>query len=657
MRFRCFALTIALAAQDAPPIRVTVNLVQIDAVVTDAKGRRVTGLTKDDFEIKQNGKDRPITAFSYVPEQTADAPLVSGPVSPRDVKRTVAIVVDDLALSFSSTLYYAGLNKKYATTAMRHGDLVSLIRTGGGIAVLEQFTADPRHLLAAADLLKWRYAGRTGIKPIDPEEEIVAAKDGPQVLDHDMGLHELGATATLENVLAGMKKLPGRKSIVFISDALNMQFNTAAAFERIVDKANRAAVSIYSIDPRGLQTKLPASAEEREDSLFASLGDALGVAAYSENEGLRYLASRTGGLLFADNDIPGAIERAAKDQLGYFLLGFSPDGDTFENTVKPKFHKITVRVKRPGLRVRWKSGFLGALDDQPVDLSETHEKSREQELLEALASPFRSDALRVRLTSAFVHSAQNGQGVASQIHFDAKQLSFHRGLDGFWTAKVDIITSAYRGPKHPLRQRERIENIRLPDDVYQRSLREGFLFRLYDPIPEPGFFLLRAVVRDAASRKIGSASQVVEVPDARKKKLAMSGIGLKLLPPGFGGVPAEPGFGLDIEPWAEGNPAVRRFKPGQDIVYAFSVINPRPAMTTRLKIYRNGQLIFTGGQLQLIDGAIIDPAHHAGGGVLRLGAKFAPGEYLAQVTLFDPKAKKRAPRPSQWIDFEVVAPR
>ncbi|MBM3766354.1 MAG: hypothetical protein FJW32_13280, partial [Acidobacteria bacterium] len=119
MRFRCFALTIALAAQDAPPIRVTVNLVQIDAVVTDAKGRRVTGLTKDDFEIKQNGKDRPITAFSYVPEQTADAPLVSGPVSPRDVKRTVAIVVDDLALSFSSTVRVRDALKKYATTAMR----------------------------------------------------------------------------------------------------------------------------------------------------------------------------------------------------------------------------------------------------------------------------------------------------------------------------------------------------------------------------------------------------------------------------------------------------------------------------------------------------------------------------------------------------------
>jgi VWFA-related protein len=657
MWFRWFALTIAAAAQEAPPIRVTVRLVQVDAVVTDAKGQRVTGLARDDFEIRQNGKERPVTAFAYVPEHTADVPLVSGPVKPSEVKRTIAIVVDDLALSFSSTVRVRDAIKKYAASAMRRGDLVSLIRTGGGVAVLEQFTTDPRHLLAAAELLKWRYAGRTGIKPIDPLDDPTPARNGPQVLDHDMGLHEIGAIATLDNVLTGLRKLPGRKSIVYISDALNMQFHTSASLDRIVDKANRAAVSVYSIDPRGLKTKMPDASQDRPDRLFDSLGDALGVAAYGDSEGLHYLANRTGGVFFGDNDIPSAIERAAKDQLGYYLLGFSPAEATFEDAIKPRFHKVTVRLKRPGLRVRWKSGFLGALDDQPVELSATGEKSREQELLEALASPFRADSLHVRLTSSFVHSTQHGQGVISQLHFDAKQLSFHRGLDGFWSAKVDIVTSAYRGAKHPLRQRERVENIRLPDEIYQKSLREGFLFQFFDPIPEPGFFMLRAVVRDSESRKIGSASQVVEVPDARKNKLAMSGIGVRLLPPGVEGVPAEPGFSTDVQPWADGNPAVRRFKPGQDVLYAFSVINPRPAMTTQLKVYRNGSLVFTGGQLALVNGGMIDAAHHAGGGVIRLGAKFPPGEYLAQVTLFDPKAKKRAPRPSQWIDFEVVAAR
>src|SRR5438128_2672258 len=102
-------------------IRITVNLVQVDAVVTDAKNRQVTDLKASDFEIRQDGKPQKITHFSYISTLPAPAATpVTAPIArtpqprnapappptpvralrPGHVRRTIAMVVDDLGLSF-----------------------------------------------------------------------------------------------------------------------------------------------------------------------------------------------------------------------------------------------------------------------------------------------------------------------------------------------------------------------------------------------------------------------------------------------------------------------------------------------------------------------------------------------------------------------------
>ena len=121
-RWLLVAAVAALAAPgqvESPIIRVTVNLVQVDAVVTDSKGRQVTDLKPDDFEITEDGRRQKITNFSYIrlapPSQPAaaprPAPLPRGAVAPppapaatmrEDVRRTIVLVVDDLGLSFES---------------------------------------------------------------------------------------------------------------------------------------------------------------------------------------------------------------------------------------------------------------------------------------------------------------------------------------------------------------------------------------------------------------------------------------------------------------------------------------------------------------------------------------------------------------------------
>ena len=155
-------------------VRISVTLVQLDAVVTDKQGRLVTDLRSSDFEIYEDGRKQHITNFSFVSTQPealpaaateprSKAPLPPGPptrLRPNQVRRTIALVVDDLGLSFESTAAVRDALKKFVDQQMQPGDLVAIIRTGAGMGALQQFTADKRELYAAIERVRWNMVGR-----------------------------------------------------------------------------------------------------------------------------------------------------------------------------------------------------------------------------------------------------------------------------------------------------------------------------------------------------------------------------------------------------------------------------------------------------------------------------------------------------------------
>src|SRR5688572_12905595 len=188
--FLTWVLATASTAQQAPPsppvIRINVNLVQVDAVVTDSKGNPVTDLTVDDFELLQDGKPQVITSFEFVdvrsqtvrrgsanpaPVQPRNGPAVPIPppraLRPQQIRRTIALVVDDLALSFDSITRVRESLKKWVDNEMQPGDLVAVIRTSAGMGSLQQFTADKRVLRAAIELVRFR-VGRVGASSFAP---------------------------------------------------------------------------------------------------------------------------------------------------------------------------------------------------------------------------------------------------------------------------------------------------------------------------------------------------------------------------------------------------------------------------------------------------------------------------------------------------------
>src|SRR6185369_11166809 len=365
-------------------VRITTNLVQVDAVVTDSNDKLVTDLKPEEIEIYEDNRSQKITNFSYVRNEpgsrtqaqsaTDRNARLTPPVRllPQDVRRTIALVVDDLGLSFQSISQVRSGLKKFVDSQMQDGDLVAIVRTSGGIGALQQFTADKRQLYAAIEQIRWYAAGRGGaspwaaIKSPTPGrfgEEIDAKSDElDQFRDDVLAVGTLGA---IRYVITGLRELPGRKSLLLISDGFRitaeekitrtMELSTTSRSDRtlqrlhqLVDEASRASVVIDTINAASLQTSPVMTAEDAigsrsSDQLVQSMIDR-SFTNSDRQTGLDYLAQQTGGIAVrSTNDLAGGIKRIMT-QPGYYLIGYRPNDATFDlRTGRRTFHHLTLK--------------------------------------------------------------------------------------------------------------------------------------------------------------------------------------------------------------------------------------------------------------------------------------------------------------------------
>lgn len=397
-----------VAAQTKPAddrddvVRITTNLVQIDAVVTK-DGKPVPNLKAEDFEIYEDGRRQEITSFAFISNITAtqrgpapdktEADLPPGPVK-RDVpRRTIAVVVDDLGLSFESMSNVRRQLRKFVNEQLEPNDLVAVIRTGGEIGTLQQFTNDKRLLTRAVDHLRWNPCSRMGVSVFPRYGQALTGFDWEQCNPFDDGTKR-----ALHFILDALAKLPGRKSMILMSDDMPIRkdeqqtdesfvstsstvpigpesINRGSALRKIAEKAIRSSVVIYSVDTQGLQVT-GLTAADNVNSIPGIGASQKKVAIDDPNpanamlrqrwyllqirrEGALRLAQQTGGFQIANSN-GFQLDRILEDQTGYYLLGYRPTEETFNR----QFHQIKVKVKRSGMTARSRFGFFGVTEEE-----------------------------------------------------------------------------------------------------------------------------------------------------------------------------------------------------------------------------------------------------------------------------------------------------
>jgi hypothetical protein len=352
------------------------------------------------------------------------------------------------------------------------------------------------------------------------------------------------------------------------------------------------------------------------------------------------LAGATGGLALLDtNDPDGALGRVLDDQRGYYLLGFEPT----EAGSDRRRNRVSVKVRRPGLRVRSRSTVYPRTDVPNRD---------DSKLITTLVSPFAATDVPVRLTPLFNHDPKAGSSVRVLLYIDPREITLHPQDDGTVVTKVEAAALSFGANGKLAGQAGGTYTVRMSSETAAAALDRGLVLTLDIPA-EPGSYQIRSAVRDVETGRAGSAFQFVDVPDVAKGAIALSGIVMSGTDAPASAAGADPVLAPDA------TPAVRRFGPGELVAYAFAVYNASrertggaPGLDVQLALARDGV------PLSIVPGPTV-PVPAAGGavpvaGALRLAQQLTPGTYTLQVLVTDPARPAGARAAAQQIDFEVL---
>jgi VWFA-related protein len=539
--------------------RVEIDYVEVDAVVTDDRGNIVKGLTRDDFQVEEDGKPQKIEIFSQVEipverlERFAGSPT---PIIP-DVRsnarpfdgRLYVIVLDDNHVSFLRSVGVKRAAKLFVDKYMGANDVAAVIHVSGRTDASQEFTSDPGLLHASIDkfmgdkLLSVTqskltdYNRQRSTQPVQGDDgsgnqqtQSIKAKDE---LDFERGYKARGTLGTLRSLADFMSSIRGRrKAVLFFSEGIDYPiydvFEARDASTIVMETrdaitaAARANVNFFTIDPRGLHNmgdeimELDAGPEDQNLRLNAQgLQDERRLAADS----LRTLAEETGGIAVVEkNDFGSAFDRIVKENSSYYVLGYYPPSNKRDG----RFHRIRVKVNRPGLKVVARKGYAapkGAPKKEPdVDPS----AGTSAALKELLNSPLQASGLTLQVQAAtFTGTKEN---VSLTVEVQGRNLKFAE-KDNVFSNNIELSIlplEARTGAKGQQGTRSEVK-LNLKPQTLQvlsaTSVRMSPRLSL-----RPGRYQLRVAARESGGGLTGSVFYDLEVPDYTKKKFAMSGL-------------------------------------------------------------------------------------------------------------------------------------
>jgi VWFA-related protein len=582
-------LVAVVAAQQAQTPSVTfqveVNFVDIDAVVTDERGNFVPGLSKEDFELFEDGKPQEISTFSLVdiPMPAAGARSTAAVPAVSDVKsnaqpisgRLYVIVLDDLNVSPLRSKVVVNAARQFVERNFAPNDIAAVVYTSGRTDAGQEFTSERALLLAAIDRFQGRKLRSTVIEKADqyftqhlkeleinapdpndtdyiqsePKSGTVRGPMGYSDITTDADDFERGHRA--QQVLNSLKRLAEmmggirgrRKAVLMFSEGIDYPiydiFGSQAATSVImatrdaISAAARANVSFFAVDPRGL-VGFTSETIELNYGADPTLGfDAKGLLAdmYLSQDSLRTLAEETGGYAAVNwNNVGAALDRIVRANSTYYVLGYYPATTPKDG----RFHKIEVRVKRPGLRVSARKGYVSPRPlsaSERADLEKNRERARgragsaqtSDELREILNQPLQRNGLTLAVQAAPFKGASRQASVAVAVELDANRLRFTEQPNKTFADGIEVSLFA-------LDERGKSQggnfyqfNLALRPDTYERVRNSIVRMNPRLTLP-PGRYQLRVGVRESGAGEMGSVFYDLNVPDYAANGLAMSGL-------------------------------------------------------------------------------------------------------------------------------------
>lgn len=551
-----------MTSQESPMFRVNVKEVLVRVVARDPKGNAVGNLTKDDFQIFDQGKPQVITHFSVERPgaQAAEAQKTSD-VNPGTMQiknaapvpeRFVAYLFDDIHLQFGDLAHVRDAAERQFAT-LHPTDRAAIMSTSG--QTLLDYTDDRAALHAALLTLKPHPVSGSGITECPDisyymadlivnkqDAQVMAlasddalgcnpalygliAPDGPtppQVLANAQGAAYNQAVAaahmelargdqesrlamgTLKNLVENIAHKPGQRAVVLISPGFIIP-TLEYEFNEIVDRSLRAQIIISALDARGLYADIPggdASKPGPRDSLSAAYRSTFdSQEAFANGDILESLADATGGVFFRNNnDFDEGFRRIATTPEYFYMLGFAPQN------LKPdgKFHSLKVVIKPPQkLTLQARRGYYA-----PKQLNDPAEAAK-QELQDAIFSQEEMHDVPLQLHTQFFKTGATEAQLTVLAHLDIRQLHY-RKAEGRNNEELVVVAALFDGNGMFIKGEQKTVTFRLKDETLASRLNSGITMKTsFDT--KPGTYLVRVVIRDADGQ-MSAENGAVEIP-------------------------------------------------------------------------------------------------------------------------------------------------
>lgn len=508
-------------------LKVTTQLVMVDAIITDKAGNPVTDLKQDEVEVLENGKTQKISVMQLqrfeinravpLPRQKLPPGIFSNMprVIPNDVPPTI-LLLDGLNSPAADMMTTRPLMVKYLQRAA--GQRIAIYLLDKHLRLVQDFTSDPAVLQAAVqDVISNRNPFRKSEASVtaDPNAgsypqgmaqaatTIAGAQAAIAAFESELGdfRETFACEITAEALLAIANHAggyPGRKNLIWVSSNFPLQqvadldsspAQGACKMSSAAKALNANQIAIYPVDARGLipgEAGSPDKVRQDNQNIAASHGTMIQI------------AHDTGGkALYNGNDLDHLVERAVADGSTYYLFGYYPQEKKWDG----RFRHIEVKVKRPGLEIRARKGYYA---NNPVPEIDVNSKRAKDDFGAALAYD-QADWTQIPMDIQVVPGAQT----VVRFAVDGSSLRWQPTADGGRHGNFSFVVFVYQKDKLVARAEETADTKIKPEQV--KLLTTGLPFEQKVAIA-PGKYLLKAAVRDNSSGLIGTVHADIAVP-------------------------------------------------------------------------------------------------------------------------------------------------
>ena len=536
---------------DDDVIRTKTELVQTDVTVVDKRGRFVSGLRADDFELRVDAKPQSLSFFEEITAGSADeekqliaarkgdkAALVKiTPDSATERGRVVFFFVDDVHLTSEGLTRARTVITHFVENKMTPNDRVAVISTSGQVGFLQQLTDNKAVLREAVNRLNSKFNPETTASHVS-----ISEVDATLVANHgDRGLFaylieatmkefqtnalnaytivtnrvrqinaqskiaEINTLSRLESLIRSTTPLAGRKLLFFISDGFVVdakRSNGSDVMRGVINEAARVGVVIYSLGtrPNVFGSGIDVSKNDYPDFSPRTAGRSLAESKMPQ-EPLETLAEETGGRSYLNaSALDDGVGEALAESSAYYLLAWRPDSEN-QRSGKSRL-KVLVR-DRPDLRVRMRQHFFDSRGNEVRTKAPTANTPDDQ-LRMALGSLYPRRELPISVLASFANTADKGTVLNASMQIDGVSLSFGEREQ----AVVDVLGIAVddRGQFATFKQK-----LDIPREVVLRK--DGRFIKWSQALSlPPGLYQVRVAIRDRQTGRTGSAMTWLEIP-------------------------------------------------------------------------------------------------------------------------------------------------